>query len=56
VVLIIGGALGLLESLTKDYEKFALAKMIIPHELARVVAFERIYRALAIINGKTCHY
>lgn len=57
VVFVIGGALGFSgELLEKKYKKIALSEMTLPHELARVVLLEQIYRAAAISGGRTYHY
>ncbi|MEI8361005.1 MAG: 23S rRNA (pseudouridine(1915)-N(3))-methyltransferase RlmH [bacterium] len=57
VVLVIGGSLGFGESVREMHKvKLALSKMTMPHELARVVLAEQLYRAVTIIKGKTYHY
>jgi len=57
IVFVIGGALGLSpEILAKSYRKISLSEMTLPHEMARVVLFEQIYRAATIVAGKTYHY
>ena len=57
VIFVVGGALGFSEEfLAKPFHKVSLSKMTLPHELARVVLFEQIYRAAAIVAGKTYHY
>lgn len=57
VVLVIGGSLGFGESVREMHKvKVALSKMTMPHELARVVLAEQLYRAVTIIKGKTYHY
>jgi 23S rRNA (pseudouridine1915-N3)-methyltransferase len=56
-VLVIGGTLGFGESVKEMHQvKLALSKMTLPHELARVVLAEQLYRAGTIIAGKTYHY
>lgn len=57
VVFIIGGALGFSENFSKrTFTKIALSKMTLPHEFARVVLLEQIYRAATIVSGKSYHY
>jgi 23S rRNA (pseudouridine1915-N3)-methyltransferase len=57
IVFVIGGVLGFSgEFLGRKYKKIALSEMTLPHELARVVLLEQIYRAAAILGGRTYHY
>ena len=57
VVLVIGGSLGFGESVKEMHQvKLALSKLTFPHELARVVLLEQLYRAGTILAGKTYHY
>lgn len=57
VVFVIGGVLGFSENFSKrTFTKIALSKMTLPHELARVVLLEQIYRAATIVSGKSYHY
>ena len=56
VVLVIGGALGFSDGLKNKYQKISLSQMTMPHELARVVLLEQIYRAITIAKGKEYHY
>lgn len=54
---VIGGTAGLQEEVLKRAAKrISLSKMTFPHELARVVLLEQIYRAMTILNGKKYHY
>jgi 23S rRNA (pseudouridine1915-N3)-methyltransferase len=56
-VFVIGGTQGFAESVREMHQtKIALSKMTLPHELARVVLMEQLYRAVTIINGKSYHY
>ena len=57
IVFVIGGALGLSQEVLDlaDY-KMALSQFTFPHELARLVLMEQIYRAATIANNKTYHY
>ena len=57
IVFVIGGALGFGENFAKrSFTKISLSKMTLPHELARVVLLEQIYRAATIAQGKSYHY
>jgi len=54
---IIGGALGITDEAKKKFQnKLALSKMTLPHEMARLMLLEQLYRAAAISTGKTYHY
>lgn len=53
---IIGGSLGLSEeALDRANIKFSFGKITLPHQLARVVALEQIYRAFKINNNEIYH-
>ncbi len=57
LVFVIGGAMGLDESVTKKADKtLAAARWTLTHEMTRVVLLEQLYRAFTIITGKTYHY
>lgn len=57
VCFIIGGAAGLDDSVLEKADlKLSLSKMTLPHEMARVVLLEQIYRGMTIIIGKIYHY
>lgn len=56
LVLVIGGALGFSSEIFASYPKLSLSKLTFPHELARVVLLEQLYRAATIANDKTYHY
>ncbi len=56
-VFIIGGALGLDESITGHaHLAMALSRLTLTHEMARLVLLEQLYRAFTVITGKTYHY
>ena len=53
---VIGGAHGLAESLRDRAEtRLALAPWTLPHELARLVLAEQLYRAGTIVRGEPYH-
>lgn len=56
LVLVIGGALGFSQELYERYPQISLSPLTFPHELARVVLAEQLYRAAAIVSGKEYHY
>lgn len=56
LVLVIAGSLGFAKELEVKYPKISLSPLTFPHELARVVLLEQIYRAATIINNKEYHY
>lgn len=56
IILIIGGAAGLEANLLKIDGKLALSKLTWPHELARVLLLEQLYRGLMISAKKDYHY
>lgn len=56
VALVIGGATGLDESLVADADvQWSLGPLTLPHELARVVVCEQLYRAFTILAGDPYH-
>ena len=56
VVFIIGGSYGLSDRVKQkaDY-KLSMSKMTFPHQLARVMLLEQIYRAFKMSQGGTYH-
>jgi len=56
LILVVGGALGFSDALYRRYPQLSLSPLTFPHELARVVLLEQLYRAAAIINNKDYHY
>jgi 23S rRNA (pseudouridine1915-N3)-methyltransferase len=52
----IGGADGLARTVRKSARRtVSLSKMTLPHEMARMVLAEQIYRAMSIIRGEPYH-
>jgi 23S rRNA (pseudouridine1915-N3)-methyltransferase len=56
IVFAVAGALGFSEEVLTKHRQLSLSQMTFPHELARLVLLEQIYRAATIIKGKTYHY
>jgi 23S rRNA (pseudouridine1915-N3)-methyltransferase len=56
VVLVIAGSLGFAPDLATRYPQLSLSPLTFPHELARVVLLEQLYRAATILKGKTYNY
>ena len=56
VVFVIGGSLGLSDDVLKRADmQLSFGKITLPHQLARVVALEQIYRAFKINAGEAYH-
>ena len=56
LVFLIGGALGWEEEFLQLYPSISLSALTFPHELARVILLEQLYRGLLIKSGKEYHY
>lgn len=57
VTFIIGGALGCAETLLRQaHLRVSLSQLTLPHQLARIVFAEQLYRAMTILHGKRYHY
>ena len=56
IVLVIAGTQGFTKDLMTKYPKISLSPLTFPHELARVVLLEQLYRAATIISNKDYHY
>lgn len=56
LVLVLGGALGFSDHLYEKYPCLSLSPLTFPHELARVILFEQLYRASTILTSKKYHY
>ncbi len=56
VALAVGGSLGLSAGfLAEAAERWSLGPGTLPHELARVVALEQLYRAFTMLRGEPYH-
>lgn len=56
ITFVIGGSLGIdKELLEKADLRLSISDMTFPHQLARLILSEQIYRAFKIINGETYH-
>jgi len=58
IVFVVGGTLGLSLAILNNqrFHRLSLSKMTLPHELARVVLAEQLYRSICINRGKDYHY
>lgn len=57
ITIVIGGPLGLSDEIKKEADLLlSLSPMTMPHDLARVVLLEQVYRAMTILRGKVYHY
>ena len=57
IVFVVGGTLGFSDDVLKKYKnKVSLSDMTFPHEMAKVILIEQVYRAFAISKGKRYHY
>jgi 23S rRNA (pseudouridine1915-N3)-methyltransferase len=56
VAFVIGGAFGLSDEIRKSADRLlALAPWTLPHEIARLVLAEQLYRAGTILKGEPYH-
>jgi 23S rRNA (pseudouridine1915-N3)-methyltransferase len=56
ITFVLGGALGLGSELTRGQTGLSLSALTLPHELARVVLCEQLYRAATLLQQKRYHY
>jgi 23S rRNA (pseudouridine1915-N3)-methyltransferase len=57
VIFVVGGAYGLSESIKQEAKlSWSLSKLTLPHQLARVLTLEQIYRALTILKNIPYHH
>ncbi len=57
VTFVIGGSLGLGDEIAQRAdESLSLSKLTLPHQLARVVLAEQLFRALKIVRGEKYHH
>lgn len=56
ITFVIGGSLGLDAGLLKsaDY-RFSMSNLTFPHQLARLILLEQLFRAFKIMNGEVYH-
>lgn len=56
IVLVVGGSLGLSDAvLRRANEEMSMSRMTFPHQLARVMLLEQLYRAMKIRAGERYH-
>jgi 23S rRNA (pseudouridine1915-N3)-methyltransferase len=56
VVLLLGGSVGLDPALiARASQRWSLGPLTLPHELARVVVLEQVYRGFTILRGEPYH-
>lgn len=56
VAIVIGGAVGVAPTVSsRATSRWSLGPLTLPHELARVVAVEQLYRASTILRGEPYH-
>lgn len=57
VVVVVGGAYGMNDELrNRAQQVVAFSDMIFPHDLARIMSLEQVYRGLAIRKGSPYHH
>lgn len=57
IAFLIGGAFGIADSLKQKAKvRLSLSKLTLPHQLARVLTLEQLYRALTILKNVPYHH
>ncbi len=56
IVLVLASSLGFSLAFKKKYSLLSLSPLTFPHQLAKVVLLEQIYRSVCIYNKKNYHY
>lgn len=56
LVFVLASTQGFTDELKNKYPKLSLSKLTFPHEMARVLLLEQIYRSACINSGKSYHY
>jgi 23S rRNA (pseudouridine1915-N3)-methyltransferase len=56
VIFVVGGAYGVTAEFAAVHDILSLAPFTLPHELARVVLLEQVYRALTLLAGSGYHH
>jgi len=57
IAFLIGGAFGIADSLKQQAKvRLSLSKLTLPHQLARVLTLEQLYRALTILKNVPYHH
>lgn len=56
IIFAIGGAYGFTDKIRNQYPSIRLSDFVFPHQLARLVLTEQIYRALNILKGTGYHH
>ena len=57
LVFVMGGAFGMTPELrVRATRVWSLSSLTLPHELARVLALEQLYRAMTILKGEKYHH
>jgi len=56
-IFLIGGAYGVGDEIkSRSNQTIALSKMTLPHEIARLLLIEQIYRSFTILNNENYHH
>ncbi|MEK7105164.1 MAG: 23S rRNA (pseudouridine(1915)-N(3))-methyltransferase RlmH, partial [Patescibacteria group bacterium] len=57
ICFVIGGPFGPSAEIKKEARHtIALSKMTLPHDMAKVILLEQLFRAFTILRGKSYHY